>query len=102
MATQFDLALGAIGAAVITAWALSKPGLTGDNQALDLRTSAGHTYGLVLVVSVLLLAIIGIVAAAEGFASDFNRVWQGAGIRLTAAGSPRRRGSTIRHPVKRV
>jgi hypothetical protein len=57
------LGIGATGAALMTGWALSKPGLTGDNQALDVRTSAGHTYGLVLVVSVLLLAIVGIVAA---------------------------------------
>ncbi len=57
------LALAAIGAAVISGWALSKPGLTGDNQALDLRTSAGHTYGFVLLITVVVLTVVGIAAA---------------------------------------
>ena len=63
LSTAALLGIGAIGAALMTGWALSKPGLTGNNQALDLRTSAGHTYGIVLVVSVLLLTIVGIAAA---------------------------------------
>ena len=47
----------------MTGWARSKPGLTGDNQALDVRTSAGHTYGYVLLVSVVILTAVGIAAA---------------------------------------
>ena len=57
------LALGALGAAIITGWALSKPGLTGNNQPLDLRTSSGHTFGVVLLVCVLAFVAIGIAAA---------------------------------------
>ena len=35
----------AAGGAVTAGWALARPALTGDNQPLAARTSAGHTYG---------------------------------------------------------
>lgn len=57
------LALSAIGAAVISGWALSRPALTSDNQPLSLRAPAGHTFGVVLLVCVLALTAAGIAAA---------------------------------------
>ena len=40
------MALTGAGAIVLSAWALARPALTGDNQLLAARTSAGHTYGV--------------------------------------------------------
>lgn len=57
------LGLSALGAAVITGWALSKPALTADNQLFAARTSAGHTFGVVVLVCVLALTAAGIGAA---------------------------------------
>ncbi len=57
------LAIGAVGGAVIAGWALSKPALNSDNVAIATRTSAGHTFGLVLLVCVVALTAAGIVAA---------------------------------------
>ncbi len=57
------LACGAIGAAVIAGWALSKPALTSDNIAFAARTSAGHTFGIVLLVTLVVLIAAGIVIA---------------------------------------
>jgi O-antigen ligase/polysaccharide polymerase Wzy-like membrane protein len=57
------MALGALGAAIISGWALSKPGLTSNNQPLSLRTSSGHTFGIVLLVCIVAFTAIGIAAA---------------------------------------
>jgi hypothetical protein len=57
------LACGAVGAAVIAGWALAKPALTSDNIASSARTSAGHTFGLVLLVCIVALVVGGIAVA---------------------------------------
>jgi hypothetical protein len=60
------LVLSGAGAAVIAGWALARPAITSDGATLVARTSAGHTYGVVLLVSILLLTGVG---AAVVFAS---------------------------------
>ncbi len=57
------LALGAVGAAAISGWALATPGLTSDNQPLASQTSAGHTFGVVLLIALVLVAAAGFGAA---------------------------------------
>jgi hypothetical protein len=57
------LGMSAAGAAVISGWALARPALTGDLQPLALRTSAGHTFGVVVLVCLLALAAAGIAVA---------------------------------------
>ncbi len=61
------LALGAVGAAALAGWALATPAFTSDNVALPARTTAGHTFGLVLVLTLVLLTLVGLAAA---FAMD--------------------------------
>ncbi len=61
------LAIGAAGAAVIAAWALSTHAFTSDNVPLAARTSAGHSFGLVLVLTLVPLTLAGFAAA---FAMD--------------------------------
>ena len=56
------LALGAIGGAVATAWALKHSAITGDNVALAARTSAGHEFGIVLLGVVAAMALAGLAA----------------------------------------
>jgi hypothetical protein len=53
------LALGAIGGAIASAWALAHHAITHDSQALSARTAAGHDFGLVLLIVVILSAIAG-------------------------------------------
>ena len=48
------MALTGAGAGVLSAWALARPGITGDNQLLAARTSAGHGYGAVCLIVLLL------------------------------------------------
>ena len=57
------LGLGAAGGAVITVWALTHHALTHDNATLAARTAAGHTFGVVVLVVVVLLAGAGYAAA---------------------------------------
>src|SRR5262249_32634602 len=59
----FVLALGLAGSAVLTGWALATHSLTADRVSLADRTSAGHTYGIVLVLTLLVLTVVGIGAA---------------------------------------
>jgi len=61
------LALGAIGGIVATGWALSHHAITHDGATLAARTSAGHTFGVVLVATLAGSAVIGLTAA---YASD--------------------------------
>ena len=56
------LALGAAGGAIATVWALAHHAITYDNATLAARTSAGHDFGVVLLVVVVLSAIAGIAA----------------------------------------
>jgi hypothetical protein len=58
------LALGALGGVAITAWALATHSLTSDNVALTARSSAGHTFGVILLVTLVLLIVAGFLAAA--------------------------------------
>jgi O-Antigen ligase len=53
------LVLGAAAGAVASAWALAHHAITHDNQALIARTSAGHDFGLVLLIVVILSTLVG-------------------------------------------
>ena len=53
------LALGATGAGVISGWALTSHAVTGDRVALADRTAAGHTFGLVIVLTLAVLVAAG-------------------------------------------
>ena len=57
------LALGAIGGAVATAWALKHHAITHDSVTLAARTSAGHQFGVVLLGVVAIMTIAGLTAA---------------------------------------
>ena len=61
------LLIGGVGGAAITAWALATRGISSDNVALSARTSAGHGFGVVLLVVVALTIVAGRAAA---FAMD--------------------------------
>jgi O-Antigen ligase len=54
------LLLGLAGGGAIAAWALATHGISADNVALPARTSAGHAFGLVLIVVLLLTAVAGV------------------------------------------
>jgi O-antigen ligase len=56
------LALGALGAAVATVWALGHHAITHDNAPLASRTAAGHDFGLVLLAVLALCALAGFAA----------------------------------------
>jgi O-Antigen ligase len=70
------LAAGVAGGAVLTLWALATRALTADNVPLAARTSAGHTYGIVLVIALALLT-----GAGFALARAFERVQVPAAIR---------------------
>lgn len=57
------LILGALGAGVASAWALSDRSLVHDNVAQHARTTAGHEFGLVLIVMLVVLAAAGAAAS---------------------------------------
>ncbi len=56
------LGLGAAGGAALTLSALAHHALTHDNVSLPSRTAAGHTFGVVLVVALVLLTLVGLAA----------------------------------------
>lgn len=58
------LALGAAGGGAATLWALANHAITDDNAALAARTAAGHHFGLVLLVVVILGALAGVAATS--------------------------------------
>ena len=70
------LLLGAAGGAAVTGWALATHGVSADSVTLPARTSAGHAFGVVLVVVLLLTTLAGF---ASAFALD--RVELSPGIR---------------------
>ena len=89
------LALGLIGGAVLSAYALHTHALTHDLVPLATRSSAGHRFGVVLVVVLSVLTAAGIAAsvavdrtAAGAGHAPANR--QGAGARRRAAPGGRR------------
>jgi O-Antigen ligase len=57
------LILGALGAAVLTIFALKTPSLTDNQVALHSRTTAGHAFGILLVVVLVLATVAGLIAA---------------------------------------
>lgn len=57
------LAVGGAGAIGITAWALSHSALTADGQLTPAMDSAGHTFGVVLVVVLVLITAAGVACA---------------------------------------
>ena len=57
------LAIGAAGAAVISAWMLTHAALKHDNVALAAQDHAGHTFGLVIVIVLVLVTVCGLLAA---------------------------------------
>lgn len=65
------LALGATGGAAVTLWALDTHPITHDLATLRARTSAGHSFGVVLLLMVVLLAGAGVAAM---FALDQARL----------------------------
>jgi O-antigen ligase/Tfp pilus assembly protein PilF len=60
------LAASATGAVIAAAWAFSQDGLSKDRMTIDERATAGHQFGLLLIVLVALLLVAGL---AIGFAS---------------------------------
>jgi hypothetical protein len=54
------LALGLAGGAIATAWALATHPITVDRSSLVSRTSAGHSFGLLLVVLLVLCTVAGV------------------------------------------
>jgi O-Antigen ligase len=60
--------LGLLGGGSISAWALATHPITHDHAALAARTTAGHSFGLVLLLVLVLMTIAGFAAA---FAMDF-------------------------------
>ena len=61
------LSVGTAGGAAISGWALATHSISADKVPLAARTSAGHAFGLVLIVVLLVTAAAGLAAA---FASD--------------------------------
>jgi hypothetical protein len=70
------LGLTVIGAGAISAWALSDASLTSDHVALAARRSADGTFGLVLVLAIVVLAAVGF-----GFTRLVDRISLSAGVR---------------------
>ncbi len=64
------------GAAAAAGWALSNHAISADDVALPLRSAAGHTFGLVLLAMVVVLALVGV-----GVAIAMERVILGSGAR---------------------
>ncbi len=65
------LAVGGVGAAAISAWALSHSVLTADGALTPAADSAGHTFGAVIVLVLVLVAVAG---AACAWAMDHRGV----------------------------
>jgi hypothetical protein len=60
------LSAGAVGGAVLSAWALSNHSLTTDGLSVSARSGAGHTFGLLLLI-VLALSLVAGWAIIRGF-----------------------------------
>ena len=60
------LVLSGAGAAVIVGWALHRPALTAANQDLAARTADGHTFGIVVVITLIVIAAAGVAMAVAG------------------------------------
>jgi tetratricopeptide (TPR) repeat protein len=60
------LALAGGASTVIIAWALGRPALTAANQDLAARTAAGHTFGVVVVITLVASTAAGVAMALAG------------------------------------
>lgn len=58
------LLVGAAGGAAISVWAITHRGVTTDNAANAIRVTAGHHFGVALVVALLVTALAGLCAGA--------------------------------------
>jgi hypothetical protein len=76
------LVSGVVGGGAVAAWALATHPITRDGATLSARTSAGHTFGLVLVLMLVSLTIVG---AGVTFAIDRVRLPATVRRRLTVA-----------------
>ncbi|HET9125837.1 MAG TPA: hypothetical protein VFN65_13235, partial [Solirubrobacteraceae bacterium] len=54
------LALGAVGAAVISGWFLTHHGLAGNGVPMSLQNHAGHVFGVIVVLVLVLVSVAGI------------------------------------------
>lgn len=63
------LAIGGVAAGVVVAWTLAQPALSDDGVSLAARSSAGHRFGLLLIVALLLAFAAALVLR---FAGDRN------------------------------
>jgi len=52
-----------IAGATMWLWALGAPGITGDGQSIQSQTAAGHVFGIVLLVVLVLALMAGLTAA---------------------------------------
>jgi O-antigen ligase len=73
------LALGVAAGGAVMLWALGVPGITSDGQSMQSQTSAGHTFGVILAVMLLVSLAAGLAAAfgadrAQLSAADRRRV----------------------------
>jgi hypothetical protein len=79
------LAIGAVGAVPIVAWAQGNHSVTGDNVASALQDSAGHSFGVVLLVVVLVVTAVGLgVSFAMDRVAISERVRHRMGVVLVA------------------
>jgi O-antigen ligase len=78
------LLIGILGAAPICAWALAHRALSGDQQRLAARDPAGHTFGVVIVLSLLVCGLVAWAAlrAAERRPPRSERARRRTGIAL--------------------
>ena len=65
------LAIGGAGGGAITLWALAHHALTHNGATLQSRTAAGHSFGVVLIVALVLLTLAGFAAV---YAIDHTRL----------------------------
>ena len=57
------LGLGVIGGGAAMLWALGAPGITGNGESMQSQTAAGHVFGIVVLVILVLLLMAGLTAA---------------------------------------
>lgn len=57
------LACAAVVGGLVSVWASARHSLTGDHVPLSVRVGAGHSFGLVLIVALVVLVVLGVVVA---------------------------------------
>lgn len=78
------LALGAAAGGAVMLWAIGTPGITSDGQSTQAQISAGHTFGVVLVVMLLVSFGAGLAAAlaTERVELSAHDRWRGGAVLL--------------------